>query len=172
MKRAIVLAGMVVGLGLYAGNALACPTSGGGGRVDFREDPRPIVRNTNTAATELFERAADLESAANTRERAASARERDAELLANRARILRNQAQLVGFSDRQSVLAVADDLAVRAATERAQAAEDRATAASFRAQARTLRERAVLLVRGQGGGGGWKGRDTRPVPRATGETAI
>ena len=82
-------------------------------------------------------------------------------MLANRARILRDQATFVNVADRSSVLAVADELAARAREDRARAAEDRAQASELRLEAQSLRQRALALVRGGSGGGGWR---TRPLP--------
>lgn len=155
-----IFAALALAMTVASGAASACPT----GSVDL--PPRkPVVQNVSFQATQLFERAQELETAAASHERSAAALERDAETFANRARILRNQANLVALSDRASITAVADELSIRASTSRQQASEERASAASLRVQARAARERAVELVRlGNGGGGGWRGR---PIPRAT-----
>ena len=81
-----------------------------------------------------------------------------ADTLMTRARMIRNQAiNLVSFSDRQNMNAIADELTLRAADDRQQAMSERNEASSLRMQARNLRERALVLVRGNGGGG-WRGR--------------
>ncbi len=148
----------------------ACPT----GNVD--PPRRPIVNPVNNVsfqATQLFERAQQLETAASSHDRNANALDREAETFANRARILRNQANLqqVSFTDRQNLVAVADELSLRAASARSEASEERQLASSLRIQARAARERAVELVRlGGGGGGGWGGRGI-PRPTTSGSTA-
>ena len=162
--RAVGLAMM-----LSTAHAMACPVGNGGG---VQQPPkRPIVQTVSFQASELFERAQQLETAASTRDRAAQASERDAETLGNRARILRSQAAQVNAADRATIFAAADELAVRAASSRSLAAEDRAEAADLRVQARTLRERAVQLVRVGNGGGGWRARPTPSSP-AKAETTI
>lgn len=135
--------------------ASACPV----GADDVRPNPRPVVNNVSFQASELFERATRMETAAASREDDARARDQRADTLMNRARIIRNQASLVSFSDRQSMQAIADELTIRASEERSRASEDRAQASSLRMQARSLRERAVQLVRLENGngGGGWRG---------------
>ena len=154
---------------LSTGVAMACPV---GGNDEFsRPPPRPVVQNVSFQASQLFERAQQLETAAASRDRQAIAFERDAENLANRARILRNQAQLVSLGDRPSLVALADDLSERASSERSQAAEERAQASELRVSARTIRERALQLVRGNGGGG-WRGRPFAPSGVKTAETTI
>ncbi len=155
---------------LSTGMAMACPV-GNNGEVQSRP-ARPIVQNVAFQASELFERAQQLETVAASRDRQALAFERDAETLANRARILRNQAQLVAQSDRSSIVALADDLAARAFSERSQAADERAQASELRASARTIRERAVQLVRNNGNGGGWRGRPVAPNASTTAQTTI
>jgi hypothetical protein len=158
--RAVALA-----MTLSTAQALACPV----GNAD--PPKRPVVQNVSFQASELFERAQQLETAAAGRERSAQAAERDAETFAGRARILRNQAALVNVADRASIFAAADELSSRAASSRAIAAEDRAQATDLRVQARATRERAVQLVRaGNGGGGGWRARPTATQARA--ETSI
>ncbi|MBX3205223.1 MAG: hypothetical protein KF764_09145 [Labilithrix sp.] len=140
--------------------ALACPI--GNGAID-----RPVrpVQNVSFQASEMIERASRLESAAASHDASARALEEEAATLSNRARILRNQANLVNVSDRSSILAIADELSLRAASDRAGAAEDRAQASDLRSQARTLRQRAVTLVRNtNGGGGGWRGKTTQSTP--------
>jgi hypothetical protein len=145
---------------------MACPVGS-----DNQPPPRPRpVQNVSFQASELFERAQQLETAAATRDRQAIAAERDAETFAGRARILRNQANLVSSVDRSSITALADELTARAASSRSQAAEDRAQAADFRVQARSMRERAVQLVKGNNGGG-WRGRPSAPLSKAA-ETTI
>lgn len=152
---------------LSTGAAMACPVGNNG-----EEQPRrPVVQNVSFQASELFERAQQLEAAAASRNRQAIAFERDAETLANRAGILRNQAQFVAQSDRSSIVALADDLAARASAERSQAAEERAQATELRASARTIRERAMQLVRNNNGNGGWRGRPVSPGLQ-TAETTI
>ena len=148
--------------------AMACP-------VGSNNEPpkRPIVQNVNFQASELFERAQQLETTAAARERQAAAFDREAETLANRARALRNQASLVSLTDRSSIFQLADELAVRASVSRSQASEERAQAADLRVQARSMRERAVQLVRLNNGGGGWRGRPGgAPMTKTTAETAI
>lgn len=146
-----------------AGSALACPTGNG---EAVRPRPRPVVENVSFQANELFERANRLESSASSQDAQARALEQQAETLSNRARILRNQATFVNVSDRSSILAIADDLSLRAAEGRSRAAENRARADSLRFEAQTLRQRAIALVRGGGnGGGGWRGRSTS-VPQS------
>ena len=131
---------------------MACPVG------NNQEPPRkPVVQNASFQASELFERAQQLESAASSHERQAVAFDRDAETLANRARILRNQAALVAVADRSSIFQAADDLSARASASRSQASEERAEASDLRVQARAIRERAVQLVR-VNNGGGWRGR--------------
>jgi hypothetical protein len=151
------------------GTAMACPVGNNDG------PPRkPIVQNTQNVsfqASELFERAQQLETAASSHDRQATAFERDAETLANRARILRNQASLVAVADRSSIFQVADELSARASVSRSQASEERSEASDLRAQARQTRERALQLVRVNAPGGGWRGR-SGPVPKSVAETAI
>lgn len=142
--------------------AAACPTGS-----NFGDVPRPRpVQNVSFQASELIDRAARLESAAASREQSARSFEAEAETLANRARILRNQAALVAVADRGSIIDIAEELAVRARTDRQLAAQERAQAAELRIEARSLRDRAVQLVRtgGGGGGGGWRSRPGTPVP--------
>lgn len=156
---------LALAMTLATGVSSACPT---GGNVD---PPRkPVVNNVSFQATQLFERAQQLESAASSHDRSASALDRDAETFANRARLLRNQANFtqVSFSDRQNLVAVADELSLRASTARAQATEERQLASNLHAQARVARERALELVRvGGGTGGGWGGRPRAPVSTST-----
>lgn len=148
--------------------AVACPV---GGDVDVR--PRPVV-NVNLQASEMIERASRLETAAAAREDSARMKDQRADMFMSRARMIRNQAvNLVSFSDRQNMNAIADELTIRAADERQEAMSERSQAASLRMQARNLRDRALVLVRGNGGGG-WRGgrtsgRDfaTPPRPRDT-----
>jgi flagellar hook-associated protein FlgK len=147
--------------------AMACPVGTNG---EVQQRPRPI-QNVSFQASELFERAQQLETAASSRDRQAVAFERDAENLANRARILRNQAQNVSSTDRSSILALADELTSRASSSRSQASEERAQASELRVQARSMRERAVQLVRVGNGGGGWRGRPLPPTSK-TAETSI
>jgi hypothetical protein len=163
-----IFGALALAITVSTGAAMACPVGNNG---EF-EAPRrkPVVQNVSFQASELFERAQQLETAASSRERQAVAFERDAETFANRARILRNQAQLVSSTDRSSILALADDLTSRASLSRSQAAEERVQAADLRVQARSMRERAVQLVR-VGNGGGWRGRPVPPTSR-TAETSI
>jgi DNA-binding protein H-NS len=152
---------LALAMTLATGVASACPT----GNIDpVPQRPRP-VNNVSFQATQLFERAQQLETAAASHERSAAAFERDAETLANRARLLRNQANLqqVSFTDRQNLVAVADELSLRASSSRAQASEERQLASNLHAQARVARERALELVRQNGVGGGWGGRGKAPV---------
>jgi hypothetical protein len=143
-----------LGLMVVTGSAAACPV----GSDDVRPNPRPVVSNVNLQASEMIERASRLENAASAREESARMKDQRADTLMTRARMIRNQAvNLVSFSDRQNMNSIADELTIRAAEERNQAANDRSEAASFRMQARNLRERALVLVRGNGGGG-WRGR--------------
>jgi hypothetical protein len=138
--------------------ATACPT------VGFQDDPpvqRPI-QNVSLQASQMFERAVQLDAAAASRESTAFMHDRNADTFANRARILRNQASLVAFDDRSNVVALAEELAMRSLAERQQAARARSQAANFRMQARNLRERANQLV-GNGNGNGWR---RRPIDRA------
>lgn len=153
---AITLACITLG-----GAAIACP-----GGVSVR--PTGPVQDVSLQATEMIERASRLESAASSRDATARALEQEADTLSNRARILRNQAGLVNVSDRPSILAIADDLAFRAASHRTRAADDRAQASELRLQARSLRERAITLVRGTNNGG-WRTRTTStPLPTSRG----
>lgn len=165
MKTWIVGA-LAVAMTVSASLAMACP-------VGSSDPPprRPVVQNVSFQASELFERAQQLESAASSRERQAAAFDRDAETLANRARILRNQAALVSVSERSSIFAVADELSTRAAISRSQANEERSQAGELRLQARAVRERAVQLVRVGNGGGGWRGPSVTPRPQRA-ETTI
>lgn len=162
---------LALAMTLATGVASACPT----GNVDpIPQRPRP-VNNVSFQATQLFERAQQLETAAASHDRSAAAFERDAETLANRARLLRNQANLtqVSFTDRQNLVAVADELSLRASSSRAQAAEERQVASNLHSQARVARERALELVRQGGGvGGGWGGRGKAPVSTSTAEIGI
>ena len=150
--------------------AMACPVG------NNNEPPkRPIVQNVSFQASELFERAQQLETTASARERQAAAFDREAETLANRARILRNQAALVALSDRSSIFQIADELTARASLSRSQASEERAQAADLRVQAKSMRERAVQLVRLNNNGGGWRGRPggvSAPMTKSVAETAI
>lgn len=152
--------------------ASACRVGG-----DDIRPQRPVVNNVSFQASELFERATRMETAAATREDDARVRDQRADTLMSRARVIRNQAALVSFSDRQSMQAIADELTIRASEERSRASEDRAQASSLRMQARSLRERALQLVRLENGGGrgGWRGKGggsvrdfaTPPPPRTT-----
>jgi hypothetical protein len=151
-------------LATAAGTAAACPR----GEGDTRP-VRPIVDNVSFQASELLERAARMDGAAMSREQSARTKEMQADALANRARALRSQVSLVGFSDEQDVLSIADELALRAASMRTRAAEDRAQAIGLRMQARVLRERAAQLVRVGNGGRNWRNkrgpvRDFAPPP--------
>jgi hypothetical protein len=151
---AITLACLTIGA-----SAAACP-------VGEARPPRPRpIQNVSFQVSEMLERASNLESAAAVREDSARALERQVETFMSRARALRSQAQLVNVSDRRSILEIADELADRAAADRARAARERAQASELRLQAATLRQRAIQLVRletgtGSGGGGWWK----RPPP--------
>jgi hypothetical protein len=164
-----IFGALALAMTVSTGVAMACPVGNNG---DVPQPPRrPVVQNVSFQASELFERAQALETAASSRDRQALAFERDAENLTNRARILRNQAQLVSSTDRSSIVALADELAARASLSRSQAAEERTQASDLRVQARSMRERAVQLVRNNGGGGGWRGG--RPsAPLKTAETTI
>jgi hypothetical protein len=163
-----IFRGVALAMTLSTAQAMACPVGSGG---DNQPPPkRPIVQTVSFQASELFERAQALETAAATHDRSAQASERDAETLANRARILRNQAALVNAADRANIFAAADELSARASSSRSIAAEDRAQAADLRIQARTIRERAVQLVRVNNGGGGWRARPTTTQTKA--ETTI
>lgn len=158
-------------LTLAAGTAVACPV-GGDGERPVRPIVRPIVDNVSAQTRMLVEQAGRMENAAMTREQSARTREMRADTLAKRARMLRlqvigdqvDQASLVGFSDEQDVLSLADELAIRAATMRSRAAEDRAQASGLRMQARVLRERAAQLVR-VGNGRGWRTNNKRVPSR-------
>lgn len=143
--------------------ARACPV---GVDIDERVSVRPIVPvATDSNVSVLFERARALDALASARENDAVVRARDAETLTSRARLLRLEAQRVSPSERADILAVADDLELRAASDRAQARELRLQAAEFRNQAATLRERATVLSRGGGRNGGWRPRPLpKPVP--------
>lgn len=150
-----IFRGVALATILSTAQAMACPVANNG-------DPprRPVVNNVQNVsfqASELFERAQQLETTAASRDRSAASFERDAETLTSRARSLRARAALVNGADRASVLALADDLAARAVSSRALGAEQRAQAVGFRSQARTIRERAVQLVR-VGNDGGWRAR--------------
>lgn len=164
-----IFAALALAMTVSTSAAMACPV----GNNNEPPPRKPVVQNVSFQATELFERAQQLETAAANRERQAAAFDRDAETLANRARILRNQAALVAVSDRSSIFQVADELSARASLSRSQASEERNQAADLRVQARSVRERAVQLVRLGNGGGGWRGRPTgAPMTKATAETAI
>lgn len=162
-----IFGALALAMTVSTGAALACPVGIGDDRPPVR---KPVVQNVSFQASQLFERAQQLETAASSRERQAVALERDAATLANRARVLRNQAKLVSFADRSSIVAIAEELSVRSSISRSQAAEERAQAADFRSQARSMRQRAVRLVKGGNGGGGWRGRPLPSTRRA--ETSI
>jgi hypothetical protein len=138
------------------GAALACPTGGEQGTRPVR----PVIQNVSLQASEMIERAGRLETVASSHDAEARALEQQADTLTNRARVLRNQAGFVNVSDRSSILAIADELSVRAANERSRAAEERVQAQTFRIEAQNLRQRALVLVRGGGGGGGGWRRST------------
>ncbi|MBS2013139.1 MAG: hypothetical protein JST00_09645 [Deltaproteobacteria bacterium] len=152
---------------LGAGAASACPVGAGNEPI---ERPRPVVTNVSFQASQLFERAQQLETNAASHERSATEAAREAETLTGRARLLRNQASLpqLTLAERQSLLGMADELATRAATAQAQAGEHRRIASDLRAEARIARERGLQLVRTGGGtGGGWGGRGRPKAPTAT-----
>jgi hypothetical protein len=162
------LVGLIAaGLMAMGGSALACPVGAG-----EKQPPTRPTQNVSFQASELIERADRLESVATSHEQSAKSLDREATTLANRARLLRRQAGSVSGSDRSGLLAIADELALRAEGDRARAAGDRARASELRVEARGLRDRAIRLVRfGNNGnvvdGGGWRGRpnrDARPVP--------
>ena len=156
---AITLACLAIG-----GAASACPV--GEGQVR----PRPVVQNVSLQASEMLERASRLETVASSHEAQARALEQQADTLSDRARILRNQATFVNVSDRPSILAVADELVVRARNDRMRASEDRVQAAELRREAQTLRQRAIVLVRngnGNGNGNGWRVRSNTRSPQST-----
>ena len=145
------------------GAASACPV--GEGQV---RPPRPVVQNVSLQASEMLERASRLETVASSHDAQARALEQQANTLSDRARILRNQATFVNVSDRSSILAIADELVMRARNDRTRASEDRAQAAELRREAQTLRQRAVVLVRtGNGNGGGWRVRSNTRIPQST-----
>jgi hypothetical protein len=141
----------------FGGAALACPTGNNG---EGQRPVRPVVQNVSLQASEMMERASRLESAASSHDQSARALEQEADTLSNRARILRNQAGLVNVSDRTSIMQIADELSIRAANDRSRAADDRAQSSELRLEAQSLRQRAITLVRNNGGGGGWRGRPT------------
>ncbi|MBX3216463.1 MAG: hypothetical protein KF850_30785 [Labilithrix sp.] len=169
MKSKIIGAITLACMMTAAGAAFACP--GGNGWTGGRPT-RPVVQNASLQASELLERARRLESAASSHDATAKALEDQAATFANRARLLRNQATFVNVADRPSILDAADELALRAASDRSRAAEDRAQASELRTQARTLRQRAVALARGgNGGGGGWRRTtEATPLPAERGVT--
>jgi hypothetical protein len=167
-----ILGALALALTISGSAARACPI--GSNEGDSRREGRrpPVIQPVSFDASELFERAQELETVAGAQERAAVVHDRDAETFANRARILRNQAALVSVADRSSIFAMADELAARAASARSQAFAARAQAAELRLQARAVRERAVQLVRqNNGGGGGWRRGPGRPAT-TTAETTI
>ena len=95
-----IFRGVALAMTLSTAQAMACPV---GNQGDVQRPPkRPIVQTVSFQASELFERAQQLETAAASHERSAQASDRDAETLANRARILRSQAALVNVADRAS----------------------------------------------------------------------
>lgn len=148
--------------------ARACPVVGDGDDGVSARPIRPVTNGGSNVDTSnvsvLFERARTLEALASSRENDAVVRARDAETLGARARLLRLEAQRVSPSERADILAVADDLELRAASDRAQARELRLQAAELRSQAAVLRERATVLARG-GRNGGWRPRPLpKPVP--------
>ncbi|HEU4407310.1 MAG TPA: hypothetical protein VFS43_18725 [Polyangiaceae bacterium] len=166
---------IAAGLVATGGSALACPTGNG----EFQRPTRP-VQSASFQASELIERADGLESVAASHEQSAKAFDREASTLTNRARLLRRQASSVGAADRSSLLAIADELTLRAEGDKARAASERARASELRVEARGLRDRALRLVRFGGGGNvvdnGWRSRgrpigDPRPLP-PSGRTAI
>src|SRR5690349_17192136 len=118
-----IFRGVALAMMLSTAQAMACPT---GNNDQQPPQKRPVLQTQNVSfqASELFERAQQLETAAASRDRSASAFERDAETLSNRARILRNQAALVNAADRANIFAAADDLSARASSSRSQAQED------------------------------------------------
>jgi hypothetical protein len=144
------------------GMALACPV----GNDDNVRPTRPVLQSVSLQASELTERASRLESLASTHDIQARALEQEAETLTGRARALRNQAGFVNVSDRSSILAIADELSLRAANDRIRAAEERSQAQELRFEAQNLRQRAIALVRGGGGSGGWRVRTT-VAPQST-----
>ena len=116
----------------FGGAAIACPVGNGEGAI---RPTRPVVQNVSLQASEMIERASQLESAASSRDVTARAFEQEADTLSSRARILRNQAGLVNVADRSSILAIADELSLRAASSRTRAAEERAQASDLRIEA-------------------------------------
>ena len=166
-------------LTLASGSARACPV-GIGGDDGVQGRPRPVVNDVSVQANELIQRASRMESMAMARDESARRSEMQANVLMNRARMLRNQASLVAFSeDGQDLIAAADELSIRAAEMRSRAADERAQASALRMQARTLRERALVMVRG--GGGGWHRRGpvrdsvrdfAAPPPSTRSETTV
>ena len=143
---------------LLGGAAMACPV----GENVPPPRPRP-VQNVSLRVSELIEQATRFESAAAQKDRNAMALEQEAESLAARARNIRNEAQFVSVSTRGDLIAVADELAMRAQNDRSRAANERMTASEFRTQARSFRAQAAAL-QGNGGGGWRKGpvRDFAP----------
>ncbi len=132
---------------LLGGAAMACP-------VGEAPPPRPVrpVQNVSLRVSELLEQATRFESAAAQKDRNAMALEQEAETLAARARNLRSEAQFVNVSTRGDLIAVADELAMRAANSRSRAQNERTTASEFRTQARSFRAQAAALQTNRGGG--------------------
>lgn len=180
--KTVQLASVAAFLGILSvgADAWACKigawTPGGnpGNRPKPVVQPVQPVQNVSFQASELLERATQLESAAATHSTRARTAEQNAETLSNRSRILRVQATQAGIapSDRADLLALADELLVRAADDRAVAASEQASATRLRLQAQSLRSRAIELVRVTpgGGGGGWR-RGTS-VPTVAGGTSV
>ncbi|WP_146654763.1 hypothetical protein [Labilithrix luteola] len=169
--RTWIVGALIIGSMTISAASVACPVG-----IDDGASVRPIrpVVDESQNVSVLFERARTLDSLAAARENDATRRARDAETLTSRARLLRLEAQRVSSSERSDILAVADDLELRAASNRAQARELRLQAAEFRTQAATLRERATVLARNGGRNGGW-GRPRplpRPVPVVASETIL
>jgi hypothetical protein len=154
--KAWLLGGIVCACLSASGAAFAC-----GSDIEARPI-RPVVLQSNVSfqVSELNDRAARLESMATSHDVEARALEQEANTLSNRARVLRNQASLVDFSDRGSIMAIADELASRAMVVRSRANQERTQGAELRMEAQALRQRALVLSRGNGGGGWHK----RPLP--------